>query len=67
LLGGGIATLRRPRVKLLLKTLAPTATNLIRIDPMQRLAAFRQDEAETRPKTKKGLVHTVSLALEIHV
>jgi iron-sulfur cluster repair protein YtfE (RIC family) len=50
----------------LLKKLSPTATNMIRMDHAHVLAAFHQYEAETLPQTKKALVNTVSVALEIH-
>ncbi|MEP7056462.1 MAG: hemerythrin domain-containing protein [Caldimonas sp.] len=50
----------------LLKKLAPSATNIIRMDHTRVLAAFHQFEADTHPQTKKALVDTVSLALEIH-
>ncbi|HEX7438939.1 MAG TPA: hemerythrin domain-containing protein [Caldimonas sp.] len=54
-------------MNLLLKKLSPTATNLIRMDHTHVLAAFHQYEADIRPQTKKVLVNTVSVALEIHV
>jgi hemerythrin superfamily protein len=50
----------------LLKKLAPTATNMIRMDHTHVLATFHQYEADTQPQTKKALVNTASLALEIH-
>jgi len=50
----------------LLKKLAPTATNMIRMDHTHVLATFHQYEADTAPQTKKALVNTASLALEIH-
>ena len=50
----------------LLHKLAPSATNIIRMDHTRVLAAFHQFEADTHPQTKKALVDTVSLALEIH-
>ena len=50
----------------LLKKLSPTATNMIRMDHTHVLATFHQYEADTHPQTKKALVNTISLALEIH-
>jgi len=50
----------------LLKKLAPTITNMIRMDHTHVLATFHQYEADTRPQTKQALVNTISLALEIH-
>jgi hemerythrin superfamily protein len=50
----------------LLKKLSPTITNLIRMDHTHVMVAFHQYEADTPPRTKKALVNTVSVALEIH-
>jgi hemerythrin superfamily protein len=50
----------------LLKKLSPTATNMIRMDHTHVMATFHQYEADTHPQTKKALVNTASLALEIH-
>ena len=50
----------------LLKKIAPTVTNMIRMDHTHVLATFHQYEADTHPQTKQALVNTISLALEIH-
>jgi hemerythrin superfamily protein len=50
----------------LLKKLSPTATNMIRMDHSHVLVTFHQYEADTHPQTKKALVATICLALEIH-
>lgn len=50
----------------LLKKISPTITNMIRMDHTHVLATFHQYEADTAPQTKKALVNTASLALEIH-
>jgi hemerythrin superfamily protein len=50
----------------LLKKLAPTITNMIRMDHTHVLATFHQYEVDTGPRTKQALVNTISLALEIH-
>lgn len=50
----------------LLKKLSPTATNIIRMDHTHVMATFHQYEADTHPGTKKALVNTASVALEIH-
>jgi hemerythrin-like domain-containing protein len=49
-----------------LKKLSPTATNMIRMDHTHVMVTFHQYEADTPPQTKKALVNTASLALEIH-
>jgi hemerythrin superfamily protein len=50
----------------LLKKLSPTITNMIRMDHTHVLVTFHQYEADTHPQTKKALVNTASVALEIH-
>jgi Hemerythrin HHE cation binding domain len=50
----------------LLSRLSPSVTNMIRMDHTHVMATFHQYEADTRPQTKKALVDTASLALEIH-
>lgn len=47
-------------------TLSPTITNMIRMDHTHVLTTFHQYEMDTSPQTKKALVDTVCLALEIH-
>ena len=49
-----------------LKTFIPTVTNMIRADHTHVLATFHQYEIDTSPGTKKALVNTICLALEIH-
>lgn len=50
----------------LTNTLSPTITNMIRMDHTAVLETFHQYEMDTSPQTKKALVNTVCLALEIH-
>ena len=50
----------------LLKKLSPTITNMIRMDHTHVMVTFHQYEADTAPGTKKALVNTASVALEIH-
>jgi hypothetical protein len=50
----------------LLTQLAPSATNLIRLDHAQVLSAFHQYETTSSERFKRGLVDSVCLALEIH-
>jgi hemerythrin superfamily protein len=50
----------------LLSRLSPSITSMIRIDHTHVLATFRQFEAGTSPRVKKGLVDSVCVALEIH-
>lgn len=50
----------------LANTLSPTITNMIRMDHTAVLETFHQYEIDTNPQTKKALVNTVCLALEIH-
>ena len=47
-------------------TLSPTITNMIRMDHTAVLETFHQYEADSSPQTKKALVNTACLALEIH-
>ncbi len=47
-------------------TLSPTITNMIRMDHTHVLTTFHQYEMDTSPQTKKALVDTICLALEIH-
>jgi hemerythrin superfamily protein len=49
-----------------LKTFIPTITNMIRADHTHVLATFHQYEVDTAPGTKRALVNTICLALEIH-
>jgi hemerythrin superfamily protein len=49
-----------------LKTFIPTATNMIRADHTHVLATFHQYEVDTSPGTKRALVNTICLALEVH-
>ncbi|HYD95934.1 MAG TPA: hemerythrin domain-containing protein [Noviherbaspirillum sp.] len=50
----------------LTNTLTPTITNMIRMDHTAVLETFHQYEIDSNPQTKKALVNTVCLALEIH-
>ncbi|RZI42635.1 hemerythrin domain-containing protein [Herbaspirillum sp. HC18] len=47
-------------------TLSPTITNMIRMDHTGVLETFHQYETDTSPQTKKALVNTACIALEIH-
>jgi hemerythrin superfamily protein len=47
-------------------TLSPTITNMIRMDHTAVLETFHQYEIDSRPQTKKALVNTACIALEIH-
>ena len=49
-----------------LKAFVPTITNMIRADHTHVLATFHQYEIDTSPGTKRALVNTICLALEIH-
>lgn len=49
-----------------LSKLSPTITNMIRMDHTHVMVTFHQYQADTLPKTKKALVATASVALEIH-
>jgi hemerythrin superfamily protein len=46
--------------------LVPTITNMIRMDHTHVLATFHQYEMDSSPKTKKALVESACLALDIH-
>jgi len=48
------------------KPFVPTVTNMIRADHTHVLATFHQYEVDTAPGTKRALVNTICLALEIH-
>lgn len=50
----------------LMRKLAPTATHQIRTDHTHVLSIFHQYETDTAPQTKKALVHSACLSLEIH-
>ena len=50
----------------LMRKASPTITNMIRADHTHVLATFHQYEVDTSPGTKKALVNTICLALEIH-
>ena len=47
-------------------TLSPSITNMIRMDRTAVLETFHQYEIDTNPQTKKALVNTACIALEIH-
>jgi hemerythrin superfamily protein len=47
-------------------TFVPSITNMIRMDHTAVLETFHQYEIDSRPQTKKALVNTACLALEIH-
>ena len=49
-----------------LKAFVPTITNMIRADHTHVLATFHQYEIDTSPGTKRALVNTICLGLEIH-
>ena len=53
-------------MKSIKNTLSPSITNMIRMDHTAVLETFHQYEIDSSPKTKKALVNTVCLALEIH-
>jgi hemerythrin superfamily protein len=57
---------RSRRMLKVLKPFVPTITNMIRADHTHVLATFHQYEIDTSPGTKKALVNTICLALEIH-
>ena len=50
----------------LLSQLAPSATNLIRLDHAQVMAEFHQYECGASARLKKGLADRICLQLEIH-
>lgn len=53
-------------MKSITNNLSPSITNMIRMDHTQVMATFHQYELDTNPQTKKALVNTACLALEIH-
>ena len=53
-------------MKSLTDTFSPSITNMIRMDHTHVLTTFHQYEMGTSPQTKKALVNTACLALEIH-
>lgn len=56
----------KPFSNTLANTLSPTITNMIRMDHTHVLSTFHQYEISSSPQTKKALVNTACLALEIH-
>lgn len=46
--------------------LSPSITNMIRMDHSHVLTTFHQYEMDSSPRTKKALVASICLALEIH-
>uniref|UniRef100_UPI00403A1D3D hemerythrin domain-containing protein n=1 Tax=Variovorax sp. BK018 TaxID=3450241 RepID=UPI00403A1D3D len=50
----------------LVSRLFPSATNMIRLDHTHVLSTFHQYKASAPLRVKKGLVHTICTALEIH-
>ena len=46
--------------------LAPTATNMIRMDHTHVMSVFHQYEIDASPRSRQGLANTICLALEIH-
>lgn len=53
-------------MKALLSRIVPSALKMIRMDHTHVLATFHKYDIETTPGTKRALVNTVCLALEIH-
>lgn len=53
-------------MKSITDTLSPSITNMIRMDHTAVMETFHQYEADTSAQTKKALVGTACLALEIH-
>lgn len=53
-------------MKNLTDKLSPSITNMIRMDHTSVLETFHQYEMNTAPQTKKALVGTICIALEIH-
>ena len=49
-----------------LKTFIPTVTNMIRADHAHAMLTFHQYEIDTSPGTKRALVNTICLALDVH-
>ena len=56
----------RTRMKALLTKVAPTATDMIRADHARVLTTFHRYKTSTAPATKRALVGTMCLALEVH-
>ena len=50
----------------ILDKVSPSATKMIRMDHTHVLATFHKYQTDTAPQTKRGLVNTVCLLLEIH-
>jgi hypothetical protein len=50
----------------LLRKLGPDATDMIRADHTRVLAAFHRYDIDAKPSTKRTLVNTICLAIEIH-
>lgn len=50
----------------LLSRMAPSITNMIRMDHTHVFTTFHQYQADTSARVKKGLADTVCVALEIH-
>jgi Hemerythrin HHE cation binding domain len=50
----------------LLAKVAPDATDMIRADHSRVLATFHRYKSDTAPQTKRSLVATICLALEVH-
>lgn len=49
-----------------LRSLSPSATDMIRMDHSHVLAIFHRYNVETDPNTKQGLAEMICLALEVH-
>jgi hemerythrin superfamily protein len=50
----------------MLRKISPPATKMIRMDHTHVMATFHQYESRTPPQTKRALVNTACLSLEIH-
>lgn len=53
-------------MKSIKETLSPSVTSMIRMDHSQVMETFHQYEIDSNPRTKKALVDSACLALEIH-
>src|SRR5947199_6899552 len=53
-------------MKTLLAKVAPDATDMIRADHSRVLTTFHRYKSDTTPATKRSLVATICLALEVH-
>jgi hemerythrin superfamily protein len=53
-------------MKSLANTLAPSVTNMIRMDHTHVLTTFHQYEMDSSPQTRQALVNNACLSLEIH-